>query len=335
MDISNFREQVLLIAQIPIYALVIGLELILSHMHHVKAYTIKETIHNIYLSLANFVIDALFRATYLLIFMYCFELSFFSWEEKNWIYWIVLLILEDFLFYWLHRNDHYIRFFWATHVTHHSAEHYNLSVGFRSSVLEPLYRFIYFLPLVFIGFEPLDILFVFSATQIWGTLIHTKAIGKLGFLEKIFVTPSHHRVHHASNAKYLDRNMGMFLIIWDKIFGTFQEELSKEDYEPIRYGLTHPLERKNAFSLIFHEFIQIGKDVRMPKLTWKEKWYYIFGKPGYSHDNSRMTSNKLRAAEQNFYSIKQIVNSENADMFINEDISEVHTPKNVPKEINL
>jgi sterol desaturase/sphingolipid hydroxylase (fatty acid hydroxylase superfamily) len=295
---TTLREQILLLSQVPLYLVVIGIELFIMNFQVFKVYSIKETLQNIYLSLCCFGVDILFRVVYLAVFAWCFNHAFVTWEIKNVWYWLSLVVLQDFCFYWLHRNDHFIRFFWATHVTHHSAINYNITVGFRSSVLEPLYRFVYFIPLAFIGYEPIDILFVFSATQIWGTLIHTKAIGKLGFLEYIFVTPSHHRVHHASNAKYLDRNMGMFLIIWDKMFGTFQEEIDEKRYEPIRYGLTHNLENPNWIMLIFHEFVAIFQDVRQPGLSWKQRWNYIFNKPGYSHDDSRMTSEKMRLAEE-------------------------------------
>src|ERR1700736_3017169 len=114
----------------------------------------------------------------------------------TWIYWTVLLVTQDLLFYVLHYVDHYCRFFWALHVTHHSSQEFNLTVGFRSSVFQPLYRFIYFIPLSLFGFKGLDVMFVYSATQIFGILAHTKTIHKLGILEYILVTPSHHRVHH-------------------------------------------------------------------------------------------------------------------------------------------
>jgi sterol desaturase/sphingolipid hydroxylase (fatty acid hydroxylase superfamily) len=212
-------------------------------------------------------------------------------------YWLLLLLAEDFVYYWLHRWDHEIRFFWAVHVTHHSSEHLNFTVGFRSSVFQPLYRFIYFIPLAFLGFRPIDILLVYSATQIWGIFVHTELIGKMGWLEYILVTPSHHRVHHASNSKYLDRNMGMFLIIWDQLFGTFQPELPEEEYEPLRFGLTRPLEDTGPVGVIFHEWQAIGKDLSREDIGWKEKWYYLFGPPGWSHDGSRLTSDQLRDAE--------------------------------------
>jgi len=173
----------------------------------------------------------------------------------------------------------------------------NFTVGFRSSVFQPLYRFIYFLPLPFLGFKPLDIAFIYSATQIWGIFVHTELIRKMGILEYLLVTPSHHRVHHASNPKYLDKNMGMFLIIWDKLFGTFQKELHAAEYQPIHYGLTKDLENPNAVSVIFHEWNAIAKDVMQPHISFKQRIKYLFGPPGYSHDGSRKTSRELRKEE--------------------------------------
>jgi sterol desaturase/sphingolipid hydroxylase (fatty acid hydroxylase superfamily) len=173
----------------------------------------------------------------------------------------------------------------------------NFTVGFRSSVFQPLYRFIYFIPLAFLGFKPLDIVFMYSATQIWGIFVHTELIGKMGWLEYILVTPSHHRVHHASNPKYLDKNMGMFLIVWDQLFGTFQPELTEEEYQPRKYGLTKPLEDQGPVNVIFHEWNEIGKDLARKDIGWKEKWHYLFGPPGWSHDGSRLTSEQMRAVE--------------------------------------
>jgi sterol desaturase/sphingolipid hydroxylase (fatty acid hydroxylase superfamily) len=211
---------------------------------------------------------------------------------------MLLLLLEDFIYYWLHRFDHEIRLFWAVHVTHHSSEKMNFAVGFRSSVFQPLYRFIYFIPLALIGFRPVDIIFMYSATQIWGIFVHTELINKMGWMEYVFVTPSHHRVHHASNPKYLDRNMGMFLIIWDKLFGTFQPELKATEYPSLKYGLTKPLESPNAVSIIFHEWHMIGKDLARRDINWKQKLGYVFGPPGWSHDGSRSTSKEMRQAEE-------------------------------------
>lgn len=293
------KEQLLILLTTPLYIVVIGIELIFSHLRQQHTYSFKDTIQNIYLMLLNGGLDLAFRSVYigiLLLFFYNHRLA--APIETPWLYWLALLVFQDFMYYWLHRVDHECRLFWATHFTHHSSPKFNLTVGFRSSVLEPLYRFIYFIPIAWLGFHPIDIAFVYSATQIWGILIHTEKVGKLGFLEYIFVTPSHHRVHHGSNPKYLDKNMGMFLIIWDKIFGTFQKELPAESYQPIKYGLTTPMEKENAFTIVFYEWINIFKDLKQKNLTFKQKLGYLLGPPGWSHNGSRQTSEQMRQQEE-------------------------------------
>lgn len=293
---ESLREHLLILISAPIYVIIILLEIILSNLQHRRTYTVKDTIANVYLLILNSSIDLIFRTIYVGILIFFFNSQVYHFTNPL-IYWIALLLAEDFLYYWLHRFDHEIRLFWAIHVTHHSSENMNFAVGFRSSVFQPLYRFIYFIPLAFFGFRPIDILFMYSATQIWGIFVHTEMINKMGWLEHIFVTPSHHRVHHASNPKYLDKNMGMFLIIWDKLFGTFQPELQAEEYQAIKYGLTKPLEKPTAVSLIFHEWSQIIKDCSRGDISWKQKLRYIFGRPGWSHDGSRMTSEEMRKTE--------------------------------------
>ncbi len=291
------REQWLILLSTPFYLIIIGLEILLSNIQRTHNYTIRNTVQNVYLMLVNSCIDLLFRSIYIgIIFTFFFNHRILS-IGTGWYYWVLLFIAEDFMYYWLHRVDHFCRLFWATHVTHHSSEKYNLTVGFRSSVMEPLYRFVYFIPLAACGFKPWDIAFVYSATQIWGILVHTEKIKSMGWLEYILVTPSHHRVHHASNPKYLDKNMGMFLIIWDKLFGTFQPELPEEAYQPIKYGLTKPLEKETPLSLIFHEWNHLVKDISRKDITWKERWKYLFNPPGWSHDGSRLTSKQLREKE--------------------------------------
>ncbi|HTQ27217.1 MAG TPA: sterol desaturase family protein [Puia sp.] len=293
---STFSEQLLVFISTPVYIVIIGLEIILSNYHHRKLYSWKDTLSNLYLMLLNGGIDLIFRVFYLFVLGFFYDHRWMSFSTP-FTYWFLLLLADDFLYYWLHRFDHEIRLFWAVHVTHHSSEHMNFTVGFRSSVFQPLYRFIYFIPLAFFGFKPLDIVFVYSATQIWGIFVHTELINKMGWLEYILVTPSHHRVHHASNPKYLDKNMGMFLIIWDQLFGTFQEELPDEYYQPKKYGLTKPIEKETPVSIVFHEWQTIWKDIRRKDIAWKDKWKYIFGPPGWSHDGSRKTSEELRQLE--------------------------------------
>lgn len=289
---NEFRESLLVLISVPIYSIVIGAELFFSYFKNKGLYSTKGIFSNIYLTALNMGLDILIRGVCLLVFNYFFRfhVADLSWSPV--LYWTVLIVAEDFMFYWLHRVDHYCRLFWAVHVTHHSSEEFNLTVGFRSSVFQPLYRFIYFIPLAFFGFKGIDIMFAYSATQIFGILVHTQTIRKLGFLEYIIVTPSHHRVHHGSNARYLDKNMGMFLIIWDKLFGTFQAE---EESDPVKYGLTTNINTNHPVTLVFHEWKNIFSDLANKNITLKAKFMYVFGPPGWSHDGSRKTSSQLRA----------------------------------------
>ncbi len=290
------REQWLILISTPIYLIIIGLELVLSNIRHLKVYKVADTVTNVYLMLLNAGIDLLFRVVYLAVLNYFYQHSLIT-PLHGFVYWLALLLMEDFLYYWLHRFDHEIRLFWAVHVTHHSSETMNFTVGFRSSVFQPLYRFIYFIPLAWLGFAPIDILFIYAATQIWGILVHTQFIRKMGWLEYLMVTPSHHRVHHGANPRYLDKNMGMLLIIWDKLFGTFQPELPAEAYQPIKYGLTKNILHPNAISVVFHEWQQLWKDATQKDIPLKCRLRYVFGPPGYSHDGSRQTSKQLLEKE--------------------------------------
>ena len=286
---NEFREQYLILISTPIYIVIIGAEMLLSYMHEKRYYTTRGTLENIYLTSLNFGLDILMRGVCLFFLNFFFQYHFVSITNPV-LYWGVLLVAEDFMFYVLHYVDHYCRFFWAVHVTHHSSEEMNFTVGFRSSVFQPLYRFFYFIPLSFLGFKGIDIMFMYSATQIYGILIHTKFAGKFGVIEKLMATPSNHRVHHASNAAYLDKNMGMIFIIWDRIFGTYTPEM---DIIPVKYGLTKNLEKHDPLTLVFHEWKAIWKDVKKaPDL--RSKFLYVFGPPGWSHDGSTKTAKQLR-----------------------------------------
>jgi sterol desaturase/sphingolipid hydroxylase (fatty acid hydroxylase superfamily) len=286
------NEQLLLLITAPVYLIVIGFEIILSNLHLKKYYTVKDTLVNIYLCILNGGIDLLFRAVYLVILIVFYRFHFISFSFNPILYWLLLFIFEDLAFYFEHRVDHFCRLFWAVHVTHHSSEEFNLTTGFRSSVLQPLYRFIYFIPLVLIGFKPLDIVFMYALTQIYGILVHTQYINKMPrWFEIIFVSPAHHRVHHASNVRYLDRNMGMVLIIWDKIFGTFQEELKSD---PVKYGLTKQLNHPyHLTNIIFHEWKNILCDLHK-NIPLSIKIKYLIMPPGWSHDGSTKTARQLR-----------------------------------------
>lgn len=289
-------EELIIQITTPIYIFLIGLEILLSNWQHKKFYAVKDTIMNVVMMLLNGSIDLLFRVVYVGVLLWVYNHRLTEAISNSYLYWFVLFILEDLAFYTLHYIDHTSRLFWAVHVTHHSSEHFNLTTGFRSSVFQPLYRFVYFIPVAALGFNPADILIMYSITQIYGILVHTRYINKMGFLEHFLVTPSHHRVHHASNAVYLDKNMGMCLIIWDKIFGTFQPEL---DSVKIEYGLTTQLKDTGVINTVFHEWKAIFSDFVNQKVDFGTKLKYVFNPPGWSHDGSRKTSKELQAEIKN------------------------------------
>ncbi len=274
---DQFKEQLALAVGMPVLLALIIAEVLFTHFHHVKAYSAKETLTNVYLAACNGTLDVLMRVVTFAGLVFCYHFAPVHWTPGC-LYWTALFFAEDLAYYTLHYVDHHCRLFWAVHVTHHSSEEFNITTGFRSSVFQPLYRGLYFAPLALVGFQPLDIFFMYAATQIWGSFVHTQQVRKLGFLEHILVTPSHHRVHHASNGIYLDKNMGMVLIIWDKLFGTFQKEL---DEEPVRFGLTRQLPHRDAFNIIFHEWKDIRRDLGNRAVPWPQRLGYVFKGPGW------------------------------------------------------
>lgn len=289
-DTENYRETIVLLISTPIYIILIGAEIIFSNRLKKQYYGIKDTLANIYLMLLNMGLDILLRALVFTILLFFYEYSY-GVIQNPYLYWFTLFIFEDFMFYWLHRVDHSTRLFWAVHVTHHSSSEFNLTTGFRSSVFQPLYRFTYFIPIALVGFHPLDILLMYSITQTYGIIVHTQLVKKLGFLEYFLVTPSHHRVHHASNIPFLDKNLGMVLIVWDKLFGTFEsEDVSREK---IKYGLTSEQDLKMPVEVITHEWKNLYSDMKHAKGVLK-KIKLLFVPPGWTFQDQSKTSKALQ-----------------------------------------
>ncbi|MGJ3231429.1 MAG: sterol desaturase family protein [Oceanicaulis sp.] len=219
----------------------------------------------------------------------------FALLDIGWAWWAFLLafVLDDFVYYWSHRFAHTVRWWWADHVIHHSSQHYNLSTALRQPWLSPLtLKFIFFGSwLVLIGFPPAMIAFVGALNLIYQFWIHTEAVPKLwGPIEAVMNTPSHHRVHHATNPRYLDRNYAGVFIIWDRMFGTFEPE--RED-EPCRYGIVRNLATYNPIKICLHEWVGILKDVRSAKSVRDALGYWL-GPPGWSPDGSRDSSKILK-----------------------------------------
>jgi sterol desaturase/sphingolipid hydroxylase (fatty acid hydroxylase superfamily) len=227
-----------------------------------------------------------------------FALAMWLWEHRlfdiGWAWWAFVLcfVLDDLAYYWAHRTGHRVRWFWAAHVNHHSSQHYNLSTALRQTWTGFLaLSFIFRIPLAFVGFHPAMLLFVGGVNLVYQFWIHTEAIGRLPrWFEAVMNTPSHHRVHHATNPRYLDANYAGAFIVWDRIFGTFVPEV--ED-EPIRYGIVRQLGTFNLLWSAFHEWIGIARDVW--SAPWPHKLSYLWRPPGWSHDSSRETSDSIRA----------------------------------------
>lgn len=225
------------------------------------------------------------------VFVEQFALLDISWA---WYWFVIAFVLDDFVYYWSHRWAHTVRWWWADHVVHHSSQHYNLSTALRQPWLNPLTLKFIFLGswLVLIGFPPAMIAFVAAFNLIYQFWIHTEAIKRLPApIEWLMNTPSHHRVHHATNPRYLDRNYAGVFIIWDRLFGTFEPET---DAEEIRYGIVRNLGTHNPLTICLHEWWGIIKDVRSAR-SLRDALGYWLGPPGWSPDGSRDTSATLKA----------------------------------------
>ena len=190
-----------------------------------------------------------------------------------WYLWPLAVVADDFVFYWAHRASHEVRFFWATHEAHHSSEQYTLTTALRQPWTEPLLT-VFWLPLPLLGFRPEMVLVAHSISLLYQYGIHTELVSKLGPLEWLFNTPSHHRVHHGSNPQYIDKNHAGILIVWDRLFGTFELE-----HEDVIYGLTKPLVKKDMVHASFNEWLAIGRDLRRAR-TWKGRVRAVFGRTG-------------------------------------------------------
>jgi sterol desaturase/sphingolipid hydroxylase (fatty acid hydroxylase superfamily) len=190
----------------------------------------------------------------------------------------LLFLAVEFAYYWQHRLSHEIRWFWATHAVHHSANHLNFAAALRLGWTGELSgHFLFFAPLVLIGLHPLAVAAALGFNLVYQFWIHSEWVPKLGVLEWILNTPSNHRVHHASNPDYLDRNYGGVLIVFDRLFGTYTQE---RDTEPCRYGLVDRLDSVNPVTIALHEWAALARDLRRAR-TWSERWMYLFGPPGW------------------------------------------------------
>ena len=199
--------------------------------------------------------------------------------------WVLALLAADFTYYWMHRLEHEHRILWASHSVHHSSEDYNLTVGFRLSVVEGFFEWAFLIPMILIGFNPFQALVALILVAQYQHWVHTERVTKLGWLDEVFNTPSVHRVHHGSTAQYLDKNYGGILMIWDKLFGTFEREEEK-----VVYGLTRNIHSNNPIKIMFVEFGLIWRDLKKCR-TMGDRLRIVFGGLSWRPDYFRAGSN--------------------------------------------
>jgi sterol desaturase/sphingolipid hydroxylase (fatty acid hydroxylase superfamily) len=208
----------------------------------------------------------------------------------GWGVFALALVGDDFAYYWFHRAHHEVRLFWASHVPHHSSQRYNYATALRQS-WTPMTTLPFVAPLAWLGFDPLLLVTVHGVNLIYQFWIHTELIERCpAWFEAIFNTPSHHRVHHGSNPRYLDRNYGGILILWDRMFGTFEPEA-----EPVRFGLTKNLESHNPLRIAFQEFVLVARDAWRAD-SWSASFGHVLAPPGWRPGGARQTASDLRRA---------------------------------------
>ncbi|NJN41313.1 MAG: sterol desaturase family protein [Flammeovirgaceae bacterium] len=268
-----------IVLSIPIFFVLIGIELVVERLSHKNLYRLPDSIANLSCGVTSQLSGLFLKILAIGVYEILFHNFAIFQLEKNWMYWVALFFLVDLAYYWAHRMSHEINLFWGGHVVHHQSEEYNLSVALRQSSFQVVWTFAFNLPLALIGFETLDFVLISALNTLYQFWIHTETINKLGFLEWFMNTPSHHRVHHGRNPKYIDKNHAGTLIIWDRMFGTFQPEEERPTY-----GITKPINSWNAVWANFSHYAEMGKDLKRIS-NWKDKIKYLFMKPGWMPEN--------------------------------------------------
>ncbi len=265
----------LILYAIPVFLAMIGLEMALGRRLGLALYETRDTLADLAMGIGNVLVNLAWKGVALWLAFLVYEYRLFDIPYSAAWAWLALLFAEDFCYYWFHRVHHESRFAWAAHVNHHSSQRFNLAVALRQSWTTPITGLVFWLPLPLLGFHPLMVVTQQAISLIYQFWIHTQAIGRLGPLEWVLNTPSHHRVHHGINPQYIDRNYGGILIVWDRLFGTFEKER-----EPVRFGIVHQLETFNPLRIAFHEWLSLAGDVRRAR-GWREAAGYLLRHPGW------------------------------------------------------
>ena len=259
---------------IPFFALLIAAEALWAHLKNSDEFSDnKDTWVNIFLGFMSVVWGGIFGLVTGYAFIYCYEIAPFKFPADAWWTWVILFFVDDLAYYVFHRVSHESRLFWNFHVVHHSSEHYNLSVAVRQSWFSGILHWIFYAPVMLLGFAPWMFALMHGFNLIYQFWIHTKFIDRLGPLEYVLNTPSHHRVHHGVNEQYLDKNYAGVLIIWDRLFGSFTPETE----EP-RYGIVKPIASYNPLWINTHGWVEMYDAIRRQS-TIAGKLRCVFASP--------------------------------------------------------
>jgi sterol desaturase/sphingolipid hydroxylase (fatty acid hydroxylase superfamily) len=264
---------------IPAFAVFMGLELLSLHFLQdddgPMGYEGRDTRTNLIMGVGSLFINGSARVGALLGYSALYELTPLRLDTHRWTTWVLALLVVDVIWYSYHRSSHRVRLMWAAHQAHHNSVRFNLSTAVRQK-WNPWFELLFWIPLPLIGLPPWMIFTAFSINLIFQFFVHTERIERLPrAIEFVFNTPSHHRVHHASDPEYLDRNYAGILIIWDRLFGTYAEET----HRPL-YGLTTNIDSFNPFRLQYHEYAAIARDLRRAT-SWRDRLGYLFAPPGW------------------------------------------------------
>jgi sterol desaturase/sphingolipid hydroxylase (fatty acid hydroxylase superfamily) len=291
MDIPHIPD--LILYAIPLFVVTVIAEGIVIARKKPQGYAIKDALASISMGLGNVGIGFISKLLVAFVITFLYDNARLATLPFSWWTWLLILIADDFCYYWTHRIGHESRLFWASHIVHHSSQKYNLSTALRQTWTGGFFTFIFYLGLPILGFHPVMIFTQMSISLLYQYWIHTELIDKLPkWFEAVFNTPSHHRVHHGSNPIYLDRNYAGIFIVWDRMFGSFQPELR---HEKVTYGLTSNIHSYNPVYIAFHEWIGLGKDLMQPQIRIQDKIGYVFRAPGWRHDGTGISSAELRA----------------------------------------
>lgn len=261
---------------IPVFVATMAIEALIAYRQRRAIYQVSDAITSLNMGLLSQVVGGFTKLATLGIYTAVYELfRLQSWPMQAWWAWVIALILYDFFYYWAHRCGHEVNLLWAAHVVHHSSEYFNLSTALRQSSTGALFGWVFYLPMAVLGVPPLMFVVVGLINLLYQYWPHTELIGRLGWIDRVFVTPSNHRVHHGQNDYCLDRNYGGILIVWDRLFGTFQDERADE---PVCFGIRKPLRSFDPLWGNLHTYAGLLAQAAATR-SWRGKLAVVLGPP--------------------------------------------------------